>query len=584
MLAHEEAAEHFARALEVLERFRPDDARAALRAAAAASARRGCAPASGRWRGGRSGRRRAIAAALGDARAWPGRRSRASRRYIQPPGVVDEELIALLEQALELTAGERTVTRVRAADPAVRSALLRRPARADAGAGRRGDRDRRPSSATAEARALAAAARRRAYWGPEHLRRRLSDSTELLTLGQAGRRSRAHASGPRVARGRSARAGRAGCGRRADRRVQRRRRAAAPAACTCGTPRVWRAMRALLAGRLEDAERLAAEALALGAAAETVTAPQYYAIQLLAIRREQARMAELEAPARQLVASNPHRVAWRAALAALLAETGHPEQARAELRALAQRGPRRDPSRRGLADGDDAARRRLPPTLGDAGAAVELLRAARPVSGGERRDRPRRRVPRFRRAVSRPAGRHHRASGSSRPSTSSARSRPTRRSTPRSGSPTPGSTTPACSARPSRASRELAAASVAVAETLGLEKVLRRARRPARLRTLAGAACRGRYPAVAGEQDPRHRGEAVGRTRPGEGAAGRVHQARGLPRGAGAHRHLGGRATSSSSPTPTSTTTSSRSGGWPTCRSSPTASSSSCATNAPRSR
>ena len=43
-------------------------------------------------------------------------------------------------------------------------------------------------------------------------------------------------------------------------------------------------------------------------------------------------------------------------------------------------------------------------------------------------------------------------------------------------------------------------------------------------------------------------------------------------------------ATSCSSPTPTSTTTSTRSGGWPICRSCPSASSWSCATNGPRSR
>ena len=81
-------------------------------------------------------------------------------------------------------------------------------------------------------------------------------------------------------------------------------------------------MRALLAGGCVQAERFAAEALALGAPGETVTAPQYYASQLLAIRREQGRMAELEQPARELVRSNPLRPAWRAALAALLCETG----------------------------------------------------------------------------------------------------------------------------------------------------------------------------------------------------------------------------------------------------------------------
>jgi tetratricopeptide (TPR) repeat protein len=69
-----------------------------------------------------------------------------------------------------------------------------------------------------------------------------------------------------------------------------------------------------------------------------VTAPQYYGIQLLAIRREQGRLAELEAPTRRLLADNPHRPAWRAALAILLQETGRPDEARAEFETLAAGG------------------------------------------------------------------------------------------------------------------------------------------------------------------------------------------------------------------------------------------------------
>ena len=46
---------------------------------------------------------------MGLARAAIG----ASRRFVQPPGVVDEELIALLQQALDQTPREPSVTRVR---------------------------------------------------------------------------------------------------------------------------------------------------------------------------------------------------------------------------------------------------------------------------------------------------------------------------------------------------------------------------------------------------------------------------------------------------------------------------------------
>jgi tetratricopeptide (TPR) repeat protein len=98
---------------------------------------------------------------------------------------------------------------------------------------------------------------------------------------------------------------------------------------------VWRAMRALLAGDLGQAEELASRAVSVGAPGETVTAPQYHAIQLLAIRREQDRMAELEPVARGVVADNPDRPAWRAGLAMLLRQDGRIEEAQEQLDIIA---------------------------------------------------------------------------------------------------------------------------------------------------------------------------------------------------------------------------------------------------------
>jgi len=69
-----------------------------------------------------------------------------------------------------------------------------------------------------------------------------------------------------------------------------------------------------------------------------VTASQYYEIQLLAIRREQGRIAELEQPARDLVNASPNLTAWRAALTTLLCEAGRLPEARRELEALAANG------------------------------------------------------------------------------------------------------------------------------------------------------------------------------------------------------------------------------------------------------
>jgi tetratricopeptide (TPR) repeat protein len=58
-------------------------------------------------------------------------------------------------------------------------------------------------------------------------------------------------------------------------------------------------------------------------------------VQQLAIRREQLRIQELEPALRELVNTNPHRPAWRAALATLLCETDRLDEAREELEVLA---------------------------------------------------------------------------------------------------------------------------------------------------------------------------------------------------------------------------------------------------------
>jgi len=332
MLAHEEAVDHYTHALEVLERFNHDaDARRCelLIMLGEAQVRAGDRPLA--WETFREAA--AIAAKLGDGASLGRAAIGAASRYIQPPGVVDEELIAMLEQALAMTTGERTLERIRLL-PRLCGALYYSPRR---------ERMRGlAAEATAlaaelripEARALAAAARRRAFWSPEYLEQRLLDSTELLTLArEAGDVELAlqghawlvldlleHGDADAV-----------------DVQIE----AFTEGAEDLRQPlylwnaAVWRAMRALLAGELEAADRLAAEAVATGSHGEAVTAPQYYATQLLAIRREQGRMAELELPAREMVKSNPGRPAWGAALVTLLLEVGQTSEARDEFEALA---------------------------------------------------------------------------------------------------------------------------------------------------------------------------------------------------------------------------------------------------------
>jgi tetratricopeptide (TPR) repeat protein len=331
MLAHEEAAEHYARALDVQRRFQPE-----------AIARR-CelllALGEARVRAGERAQASsaflesaALAEQLGDGAALAGAAIGASQRYVQPAGVVDTQLIAMIERALELNP-ERTLVRVRLLS-CLCGAIYYAPQREQMAALSDEAIDIAEELGDPEARVHACAARRRVLWGAAHLQERLEVSTEMLTLarqiGNLELQLQAHAwlvvdlleRGDREA-------------------VDAQMEAFAAGADRLRQPLfewnllLWRAMRALMRGELDDADRLAAVALAAGAPAEAVTASQYHAIQLLAIRRDQGRMGELEPAARQLVADNPSRPAWRAALANLLCEEGRPDEAREEFERLA---------------------------------------------------------------------------------------------------------------------------------------------------------------------------------------------------------------------------------------------------------
>lgn len=335
MLANEEAAAHYSRALEVLDRSDPEALRRRcdlLLELGEAQVRSGERPLA--WATFREAA--ALAAELGDKGSLARAAIGASRRYVQPPGVVDEELIALLDQAAEMTADERTVTRVR---------LLARLC----GALYFSDRRDRMAALSAEATeiaaelnepqaiALAAAARRRAYWGPGNLEARLADSTLLL------RAAREASDIELTLQGHAwlvvdllERGDRTGVEVQIDAFTASAERLRQP--LYLWNAAVWQAMKALLDGRLEEAEPLAASAVSSGIRSEGVTAPQYYAVQVLYLRREQARMGELEDPVREALSTNPDRAAWRAGLALLLHETGRTEEARAEFDMLAREG------------------------------------------------------------------------------------------------------------------------------------------------------------------------------------------------------------------------------------------------------
>ncbi len=331
MLAHEEAAEHYARALDVLARFQPEAIarRCELLVALGEARVRGGERAQGSTAFREAA---ALAEQLGDGDALARAAIGASRRYVQPPGVVDGELIAMIERALELQP-DRTLVRVRLLS-CLCGALYYSP-----------DRERMPALSQEaaeiaaelgdpEARAYACGAQRRVLWDPPHLQERVEASTEMLTLareiGNLELQLQAHAwlvvdlleRGDRDAVDAQMEAFKAGADRLRQPLFE-------------WNVLLWEGMRALLTGSLDRADQFAAKALAAGGPAEAVTATQYYAIQLLAIRREQGRMGELEHAARRLVADNPSRPAWRAALANLLCEEGRLPEAEEEFERLA---------------------------------------------------------------------------------------------------------------------------------------------------------------------------------------------------------------------------------------------------------
>jgi len=95
-----------------------------------------------------------------------------------------------------------------------------------------------------------------------------------------------------------------------------------------------RCMRALLGGRIAEADRLCESARVIGQRAESRNVLHLYGGQILWIRREQGRMSELEPMMRQLVEQFP-AIAWRGALAHVLLESGKLDEARAQFEVVA---------------------------------------------------------------------------------------------------------------------------------------------------------------------------------------------------------------------------------------------------------
>jgi tetratricopeptide (TPR) repeat protein len=101
---------------------------------------------------------------------------------------------------------------------------------------------------------------------------------------------------------------------------------------------LFQAARAMLEGRLREAERFAEQAFAVGRGTQAQNAAQMYAVQLFALRAEQGRLAELEPSLEEFGRRYPAAPVWRAAAAFALAVLGRTEDARRAFESLTAGG------------------------------------------------------------------------------------------------------------------------------------------------------------------------------------------------------------------------------------------------------
>jgi hypothetical protein len=102
-----------------------------------------------------------------------------------------------------------------------------------------------------------------------------------------------------------------------------------------GFVEVAAAMRALMEGRFDDAERLATDAFTIGQLRPNMVAQQIFASQMFVLRREQGRLAELEPVIQTFVTRFPALMFARCALALCHAEAGRSADAAAAIERLA---------------------------------------------------------------------------------------------------------------------------------------------------------------------------------------------------------------------------------------------------------
>ena len=335
MLAHEEAAEHYARALDVIDRTGSPGghARAPPRVSCSSSARRDCAAATVSRRGRRSARPRGWRSSSATARHSSAPRSRPLAASSSRPGVVEQELIELLELALEQTAGERSVTRVRlltrlcvALYFTARRDEMRRLSRG-------GDGDRRATSPTPR-RPRSPPMRGGAPGGVPASSSAAWRTRPWCCAPPGTPATSSWPCRPTVAGAGSDGGGRPARGRGPDRGVRARGRSAAPAAAHLERAHLEGDARAARRPRWPTPSGCPPTRWRPGSGSRDVRPRSTTSCRCSRSAREQARSHELERAMSQTLQETGGRITWRAGAAFRLLELGEPARARAELEAL----------------------------------------------------------------------------------------------------------------------------------------------------------------------------------------------------------------------------------------------------------
>ncbi|MDP2674150.1 MAG: protein kinase [Dehalococcoidia bacterium] len=333
LLAYEEAAGHYEMALQALEgKDKPDETQRCELLLALGD---------GQWKAGDTSKAREtflqaadIARTVGDAE----RLTRAALGYGQlfVAGTVDESLNSLLEEALRALGEEESALRARAlarlamglyfSDSRERMAELSHQAVETA---RRVD-DPATLSYTLAARDLS-------LQGPENTEARLAIATEMVRLAEEADDRQGAFWGHHF---RLIPLLMLGDVQAVDEEIEANVRLAQemrqPA--WLWQAAVYPAMRALLEGRFQEAQRLAQQALAVGQRVQEQNAAQMFGVQMFMLRWLQGGFSEADAAAGKSFAERyPAVPAWRCALAWLYGELGRESEARAEFDDLAKK-------------------------------------------------------------------------------------------------------------------------------------------------------------------------------------------------------------------------------------------------------